>query len=331
MIELPPALQDAIAELAAEMGITALERATSALIAEYHGDAPAATLASDVAAGAYAAYRMPATYAAMAHALTAASAVAPVGSVATRLLDLGGGTGAAAWAAYSAFPSLRQVTVLDRADAMRRVGRRLAAAAPAPLRDARWEPADLATLGELPPADLITLGYALGELTDAGCERLAQAVADLMHDGAVVAAVEPGTPAGYARIVAWRDRLLAAGGTVLAPCPHDLACPIPRGRDWCHVAQRVARSPVHRRVKGADLPYEDEKLAYVVVAPADRSADRPTERPSGRIVARPAVRKGVVTLPLCTADGALAPVTVSKRQGAAYRAARKARWGDAWR
>ena len=68
---------------------------------------------------------------------------------------------------------------------------------------------------ELPRADLVTLSYVLGELSEvdqsAVLERVAGAAAEL------VVIVEPGTPAGYRRILAARSALLAAGLTVLAP------------------------------------------------------------------------------------------------------------------
>lgn len=143
---------------------------------------------------------------------------------------------------------------------------------------------------------------------------------------AAVVVTEPGTPDGYARVIAARDRLVAAGLRVLAPCPHSAQCPMVPGEDWCHFAARVNRSSLHRQVKGGSLPYEDEKFSYVAaVRPGVTGAPA-----AGRIVRRPQKRKGQVLLELCTEGDGLRPATVTKRHGAGYRAARDARWGDAW-
>jgi ribosomal protein RSM22 (predicted rRNA methylase) len=139
-----------------------------------------------------------------------------------------------------------------------------------------------------------------------------------------MAVVEPGTPAGYSRVLAAREALLAAGFRVVAPCPHQAPCPL-REPDWCHFAVRINRSSLHRRVKGAQLGYEDEKFAYVVGI-----RDQLPQPPPARVLRHPVTRKGLVALRLCTREGTVAPETVSKRQGDRYRAARDLVWGDPW-
>ena len=126
-----------------------------------------------------------------------------------------------------------------------------------------------------------------------------------------------------------RDRLLAAGFRVAAPCPHSAACPIVPGEDWCHFAARVSRSSLHRQVKGGSLAYEDEKFSYVA-AVRPPAADSPVVPAPARVVRRPQIRKGQVLLDLCEADERLRRTTVTKRHGDLYKAARDAEWGDAW-
>jgi ribosomal protein RSM22 (predicted rRNA methylase) len=172
-------------------------------------------------------------------------------------------------------------------------------------------------------ADLVVAAYVLAELAPAAQNLLVDAAAAA---GRAVLLVEPGTPAGHARVLVARDRLMAAGFHVAAPCPHECECPLlRRDGDWCHFAVRITRSDRHRRLKDAYLNYEDEKFSFVM---ATRNDD-PT-RPASRIIRRPAKRKGLVSLELCAADGEARNDTVTKRNADLYRAARKAEWGDRW-
>lgn len=302
--------------------------AVERLIGAYRGRTPSAApvLRDRADVVAYAAYRMPATFEAVGSALGALADRLPDWSPASHL-DVGGGTGAATWAAADVWGAGddRSTTVLDWAEPALALGRELAAGSAAPaLRAARWEHRRLSA-ADLPAADLVTVSYVLGELTDADREGVVDAAA---RAGRAVVCVEPGTPDGYLRIRAARDRLVAAGLTVLAPCPHSGTCPIVPGEDWCHFAARVSRSSLHRRVKGGSLPYEDEKFSYVA-AVAPELADT-AEAASPRIVRKPQLRKGQVLLELCTTDDGLRRSTVTKRHGAAYRAARDAGWGADW-
>ena len=93
--------------------------------------------------------------------------------------------------------------------------------------------------------------------------------------------------------------------------------------DWCHFASRVERTSLHRRMKGAELGYEDEKFSYVLATRAAVAA------PEGRIIRHPRQKAGYVQLELCTTTG-LTTKNVPKSAGLLHREARKARWGDGW-
>lgn len=282
------------------------------------GTAPILRTADDAAA--YAAYRMPATYAAVHDGLSRAADQVPDLRPRTQL-DVGGGTGAAVWAAARIWPALREATVLEGSEPVLALGRRLAAGADGDaVRSARWERALLGGTGSLPAADLVTVSYLLGELSEPVRAAL---VAQATRDATAVAVFEPGTPAGYGRVVTARAQLLEAGMTVVAPCPHDRACPIGAG-DWCHLAARVNRSSRHRVLKGGTLGHEDEKFSYVVAVRGG-----PAHAPN-RVLRHPARRKGLVTLRLCTGEGGLADRPVPRSRRDLYRAARDTGWGDAW-
>ena len=133
--------------------------------------------------------------------------------------------------------------------------------------------------------------------------------------------VEPGTPAGWERMLAARRQLLDRGAHIVAPCPHALACPLVPP-DWCHFAQRVARSRMHRLSKGGEVPWEDEKFIYLAVS------RRPVQTPAARVIAPPQQASGQVALKLCQSDGTADVVRLSKRHGAEYKRARRLDWGD---
>jgi ribosomal protein RSM22 (predicted rRNA methylase) len=138
----------------------------------------------------------------------------------------------------------------------------------------------------------------------------------------VLALVEPGTPAGYGRILAAREALIAAGASILAPCPHHEACPL-SGSDWCHFSVRLPRSRDHRQAKGAEVPFEDERFAYLLAA-------RPTvtARPRGaRILAPPRTGKPGIEFKLCGPNG-LEQRFVGRRDKAQHAIARRLGWGD---
>jgi ribosomal protein RSM22 (predicted rRNA methylase) len=313
-------LRAAVAREYAGLGGLALERASADLSRAYRSEAAPPRLSPEQRL-AYAAVRLPATFAAVHAALCELRARRPQARV-ERVLDLGAGPGTAAWAAAAVFDELRAVTCLERDSGLAALGRRLASAAPhAALRDASWIEADLERAGDPGRHDLVIASYVLGELSAPAVARLVD-VARAASGGALVL-VEPGTPGGFARVLQARARLLSAGARLLAPCPHEQACPL-EGRDFCHFAARVSRSAEHRRAKGGALGYEDEKFAYVAVACDGQGSPAPA-----RLVRRPLARGGHVVLDLCAHTG-LRRETVGRRAGESYRRARRAEWGDAW-
>jgi len=279
-------------------------------------------LYSAEAVTAYAAYRMPATHAAMREAFAHAGGLTP-----TTMLDLGGGAGAAAWAAVEAFSSLATVTVTDQSRAALDLGKQLADTSTASaLRSARWWPLVLDPGSVLEPADLITAAYLLGELDQPTRDRL---ISQLSVAAQIAVIVEPGTPAGYERMLTARDALIDSGFHVLAPCPHSLACPLAGGADWCHFAARLDRSPLHRWAKDAELGHEDEKFAYVIAARSPAYVAAAVGTAPGRVLRHPLTRKGLVTMTVCTPDNGVVRTPIAK-SNPLYRAARDAGWGSAW-
>jgi len=268
---------------------------------------------------AYALARMPATYAAVTASLNALVEIRP-DFAPTSLLDIGAGPGTATWAAAEAFPSLQRFALLDANDALRALALGLVTGS-FRLRDVSYERGEArAALARADTADLVVASYMIGEISDGERRALAELMWEKTRDTLLV--VEPGTPAGYARIIALREQLIAKGAHVAAPCPHDGKCPL-QAPDWCHFTQRLQRSRAHKQIKGAELPFEDEKFAYVALT---RTAVE--GRRASRALAQPAVSKVEITAKLCTPAG-LAIATIPRRAKAEYASARRWRWGDA--
>jgi ribosomal protein RSM22 (predicted rRNA methylase) len=267
---------------------------------------------------AYALARMPATYAAVTASLNALYEVRPDFAPKT-LLDIGAGPGTATWAAAEAFSSLADFVSVDANTALRTLALDLFGRSPR-LSTLRYKQGEArAAIANAEPADMVIASYLLGEMGDTERAGLAELMWAKTSD--VLLIVEPGTPAGYARIIELRRQLITLGAHVAAPCPHDAACPL-AAPDWCHFTQRLPRSRAHKALKDAELPFEDEKFAYVALA---RTAI--TRRPA-RVLAQPDLGKVEVTAKLCT-PGGLVIANVPRRAKADYARARRWRWGDA--
>ena len=131
------------------------------------------------------------------------------------MIDVGAGTGAASWAALTAWPGIEALTMLDHNPALRTLARRLAEGGPPALAGAEMLGADLGSLDA--KADLIVASYVLAELPE---DKAATVAADLWRwSASALVLVEPGTPQGFARIRAARTALIAAARIWRRPAP----------------------------------------------------------------------------------------------------------------
>lgn len=315
---MPDALEEGLVRELCRFTPAQLTKAAQALSLRYRERMLAGQfMQSEVDCAAYLAFRMPATFGAVCSALQELQKRAPSLKIHS-LLDLGAGPGTASFACAHVFPSLQQVTLVEQEGALIGFGKRLAVlSASEALKQASWLHQDFE--GVLPPADFIILSYSLGEVFSSKIASMMSRCWEACRVG--VAIIEPGTMAGFATIRAAREALLAEGGHIAAPCPHNFLCPMTEG-NWCHFSKRVARSPLHRFVKQASLPYEDEKFSYCI---ALKTNVAPIE---GRIVGHPMKRSGHTVLPVCAASGKLVSLTVSRRDGELYKRLKKADWGD---
>jgi ribosomal protein RSM22 (predicted rRNA methylase) len=344
-LRLPSDLQDAIERHTASQDGRARARAAAALSDRYReANFAQAALRSAVDYAAYLVVRMPATYAAVCAALSQAQQLAPEQPIRS-VLDLGAGPGTASWAASKLFPHLQRVVCVERDVQLVQIGRELMSEAESEvLRTAEWHTSALEQPLPSGHFDLVILSYSLGELASKHIDDVLHRA--LQSSAQWLAVIEPGTKQGFASVARAREILLAEGAQLLAPCPHELRCPMQSGDtissaphplapiplperaelrpgDWCHFSVRLERSGEHRRLKSAELGYEDEKYSYVIGSRAE------CVRAASRVVRHPMRHSGYAQIELCTPEG-LQKKTITRSQKEAWRRVRKTDWGDAW-
>jgi ribosomal protein RSM22 (predicted rRNA methylase) len=308
-------LLNAARELFSNASASDLARDYQSLSDLYRRELPTPTDITQGEVAAYAAARLPATSAVIARVLREVRGCIPSFQPIT-VLDLGAGLGPAGWAAAECFPSVDEVDFVERAPRMLAAGRSLSESAPVPaVARARWHATDATS--QFGVHDLVMASYLLAELPPGrgplAIERWWQ------NTGGCLVVIEPGSPAGYRRLMTARSLLVERGATVAAPCPHERACPLDGTEEWCRFNVRLARSDDHRQAKAAVVGHEDESYSYVV------ATRRPTVR-SARLLDDPSLRTGHVRLRVC-ADEGLQEIVVSRREPR-YRAVRRAEAGD---
>ena len=318
-MQLPPELTRGIDELTRGVAPAELGRACAELTSEYRGERKRRPQLDRMHQCAYLVSRLPATYAVLTRVFREMKDRIPALRV-NSMLDLGAGPGTAIWAAAAQFPELEKIVLIEDVPEWVALGKQLAKYSEQDaVRSAEWQLGSVMQQVSSGTFDVVTISYVLNELRSADVIAFARAAWN--RAGALLLMIEPGTPAGFERIRKARRELIAEGGRIVAPCPHERECPM-MADDWCHFAQRLERSSEHRHTKSAMLGYEDEKYSYIALA------REPVPLPTARILRHPRQHPGHIELELCTPQG-LKRETTSKKQGSKYKEARRAGWGDA--
>lgn len=223
-----------------------------------------------------------------------------------RVLDLGAGTGAAAWALLDHLG--RRPAALAAWDHSRTALRCLHDQFTA-LRRARWPDATLRTNPEPLESfaasgekyDVILLHYVLNELSADARRQLLSRAARALAPGGRLIVCEPLVHAAGDYMRDLRAHALADLGLhILAPCPHAQACPL---NGSCHDVRtwkltqtlQILNSALHRDLR--HLAY-----AFLVLTPAAPPA---ADSLRVRVVGSPAHAKGQTTCPACCPDGCI--------------------------
>lgn len=319
-MELPARLRQGIDNLLNGVRLSDLQRASDILSKRYRAETRDGRLhlSDEMAAYAYLAARLPATYAAVFSSLDAVAKLRADFSPAS-LLDVGAGPGTVLWAATQCWPELKQATLLEASSAVRAVGCQLSDEAG--LERIEWLAHDIVKeRSALPKADLVTLAYVLDELATPDRNTLIERLWAACEN--MLLLIEPGTPAGWQRIIDAREQLIGAGAFVVAPCAHQQICGI-QGLDWCHFSRRVARSKIHRLTKQADVPWEDEKFIYLAASRFEG------QRAENRVLSPVKMSRGKAELKLCCNDGTIVDKIITRRDGDRFKKVRRIDWGDA--
>ncbi len=321
-MRLPAALNRAIDAEAAQHDRKLLARAVEDMSFRYRERAKnsGAFVSTPVHRAAYVITRFPATYAATAAVLSEIRQRMPLFEPES-LLDLGAGPGTATWAAAGIFPSLQRATLVEQdADFIATARHMLKSAGFDPVARMEWVRGDLRS-ATFEPHDLVVISYALGELKE---KEATAVIAKALAAAKVLAVIEPGTPYGCGVVHVARAAMLKAKSHIVAPCSQEGPCPmLARKDDWCHFAQRLERTSLHRHLKSGELGYEDEKFSYMI------ATHQEVARAPARIIRHPLVGKGHIKLELCTPAG-IVTETVTRSDKENFKLARRAKWGDAW-
>ncbi len=307
-MEFPAEVQNRINELAEGVDLKTLKAAAARLSENYRNESSSGKrgAVSKTDALAYAAVRMAATFAAVSKALELS--LARFNGEINSVLDVGAGTGAGAIAA-ARLTGCANIACVECEENMLALGKELCGAAGV---SAAWEKGDISD-NIAKRADLVICSYCLNELPEAQRERAVRLLAGAAEKLLVI--VEPGTPFAFGEMKQTRQTLIERSLEIAAPCPHENECPLPED-DWCHFTARAGRSKLHKALKNADVPYEDEKFCFVAAA---RGNFTPC---AARVLRKPQIQSGFVTLKLCGSDG-IKSETITKKSPL-FKAARKA-------
>lgn len=311
-MEFPVELRNRINELLADEDMRGLAKAAERLSERYRDERGDGKLSAserlDILV--YAAVRMPATFAAVSRALEL-SLECFDGEICS-VLDAGAGTGAGAVAA-SILTDCAEIVCIERERNMIELGHDFFGC-----MDIRgeWIKRDISR-GITEKADLVICSYCLNELTAAQRKTAVAELANAANKLLVI--VEPGTPKAFSDIKQIRAQLAECGMTIAAPCPDIGECTLP-GDDWCHFTARAARSRLHKQLKGAEVPYEDEKFCFLAAAMEN------AQPCGGRILRRPFIEPGKITLKICSENGVSTELITKKDPR--FKAARKSGTGD---
>jgi SAM-dependent methyltransferase len=173
------------------------------------------------------------------------------GGRASRVLDLGAGTGAVGAAVRAFFGPATEVIAVDRVAGPGIVVADLVAPGPVPGVTGRF---DLIVAAHL--LNELFVAHASARRIEARAERVSAWCETLLTPGGTLVILEPALRETSRDLLAVRDRLIGAGLRIVAPCLWSGPCPaLARERDWCHDVTYEPAAVIGQRPRRVDFAY----------------------------------------------------------------------------
>ena len=259
---------------------------------------------------AYSIIRMPATFCAINKAIE--ETLKKYNTSIENALDIGSGTGAGEWAILNNI-DINKITCIEREDEMAFLAQKLLEEH----KNINWKNQDIVKNKINEKADLVIVSYMINELQDEVKEDVIKNILDSFNK--IIIFIEPGTPAGFNNIKRIQKMALKNNLNILAPCTSQNECNLPED-DWCHSIIRVERNKVHKFLKDADAPYEDEKFSYIAIS------KEKIDNSGSRILRHPNISSGYIKTKLCT-NGNIEEKTFTKKEKEMFKKVKKLKCG----
>ena len=267
---------------------------------------------------AYSVIRMPATYSAIRESLEKTLEIYNPGI--KSVLDIGSGTGAAEWVIDDIL-DVDDITCLEREKDMRDISK-IYFSYNENLKSVKFIDADILKEDLNLKKDLCILSYMINELDEH--KRLEIVKKALNATNKIMLIVEPGTPEGFNNIKKIRDFAYEEGYSIIAPCTGFCGrCDI-KEDDWCASSIRVQRTKIHKYLKDADVPFEDEKFSYIAISKEKIDLN---DNEYLRILRHPKIENGRVTVKFCQ-NGEIIEKVITKKDKELFKKVKKKNIGD---
>lgn len=269
-------------------------------------------LNKELEALAYSVIRMPATFCAINKVLE--ETIKRYNINIDTALDVGSGTGAGEWAIYNNRSNIKEILCIEREKNMMNLAKKLLE----DYKNITWKSQDIVKNKVNDKADLVIVSYIINELLEDVKEKVINDMFNAFNK--VLIFVEPGTPEGFNNIRKIQHLALKNNLYVIAPCTGQAECKLPKD-DWCHSVIRVERNKIHKFLKSAEVPYEDEKFSYIAIS------KQKLEVEGSRILRHPNISSGFIKAKLCT-NGIIEEKTFTKKEKETFKKVKKSKCGD---